>query len=501
MKPYIIYQISKADLMERTRRFSFLAICIFSMFLAFFSVPDVDAPFVSICMEPNIFNQGSNPSWVSITIALCGGMLFPMVGLSFVKNNINIDRKNGLLYSMQSMNLKKGDYILGKFFSNLFILTVMWIFVIVGAAIMIPFHYPNQSLNLYDFISPFIGIYPGIIFTSAFAILLESIPYTSSKAGNVIGLSILFVMFLINYSTSDYNIFGIRIFDFSNYRWVMESINNVVMPIIGREVQETGILVPGGMFADSVGQQDLFFHGLSWNSQYFIDKIILFVISIVVVLLAIILLETTERKKYVSFSNLQKKEKLDRKTIYCTNQFISEQKMISKSLSKSCFVLIVGMWIYSIFAPLDYVQSYLWIITLIFSVTIFSPMGCKEYENNLIDFFITIRFSLIKKIIYSYLWGVITLIILSGPAIIRCLIEKRAFNCFCYVTFSFFIPALACFCGEFSKSRRAFETIYLLMCFLLLNIPSFIFQEYVVITMLFGTVILMLITIIRRLRL
>ena len=43
MKPYIIYQVMKADLLERARRPSFLAMCISAMFLAFFSVPDVEA--------------------------------------------------------------------------------------------------------------------------------------------------------------------------------------------------------------------------------------------------------------------------------------------------------------------------------------------------------------------------------------------------------------------------------------------------------------------------
>ena len=66
MKPYIIYQVMKADLLERARRPSFLAMCISAMFLAFFSVPDVEAPFVSICMEPGIFRQGSNASWIPI---------------------------------------------------------------------------------------------------------------------------------------------------------------------------------------------------------------------------------------------------------------------------------------------------------------------------------------------------------------------------------------------------------------------------------------------------
>lgn len=159
---------------------------------------------------------------------------------------------------------------------------------------MIPFQFPNQTLNIYDFISPFIGIYPGIIFTSAFAVILESISFISNKAGNVIGLIVLFVIFLINYSTSNYNNPMIRVFDYSNYRWIMDSINNVVMPIVGRGVQETGILVPGGMFANSKGGQELFFHGLLWSSQYFVDKFVLIAISFFLVLSSIFLLEKTQ---------------------------------------------------------------------------------------------------------------------------------------------------------------------------------------------------------------
>lgn len=501
MRPYIVYQVLKADILERTRRFSFLIICTFSLFLAFFSVPNVKAPLVSVCMEPNLFHQGSNPSWLPITIALCGGILFPMIGLSFVKNNINADRNNGLLYTMQAMCMKKSNYIIGKFLSNLLILTVMWLLVIGGAALMLPFQFPNQPLDIYDFISPFIGMYPGIIFTAAFAVVLESVPFISGKAGNTVGLTALFMMFLINYSASDSNNPLLRIFDFCNYRWIMDSINDVVIPITGHEVQETGILVPGGMFADSKGGQELLFHGLSWSSQYFADKIILIAVSMALILFSVLLLETTERKKNILSGNMRQKEKAGRKNIYCTNQFILEYRIILKSLPKGCFVLNAGLWIYSIFAPLQYVQGYLWIIMLIFSVALFSQMGCREYENNLTDYFITIKFSLVRQMLYSCLCGMITMLILSAPVIIRCLIEQNFLHSFCYIAFSLFIPSLACFSGEYSKSQRTFETIYLLLCFLLLNMPSFLFQRYVMIVMIIGTIVLIPAVFIRRLRL
>ena len=40
---------------------------------------------------------------------------------------------------------------------------------------------------------------------------------------------------------------------------------------------------------------------------------------------------------------------------------------------------------------------------LIFSVTLFSQMGCREYENNLTEYFATIKFSFIKQIQVTYL--------------------------------------------------------------------------------------------------
>ena len=120
---------------------------------------------------------------------------------------------------------------------------------------MIPFRFPARALPFYDFISPIVGIYPGIVFVSAFAVLLESAPFISRKAGNAVGLTVLFVMFLVNYSASGYDNSLLGAFDYGNYRWVMDSINDAVVPMIGRGVQETGILVPGGMFIESNGGQ------------------------------------------------------------------------------------------------------------------------------------------------------------------------------------------------------------------------------------------------------
>ena len=178
-----------------------------------------------------------------------------------------------------------------------------------------------------------------------------------------------------------------------------------------------------------------------------------------------------------------------------------ECRLLLKSLPKGCLAVNAGLWVYSIFAPLQYVQGYLWIIMLICSVALFSQMGCREHENSLTECFVTIKFSLVRQMAYSYLWGVVLLFMLSAPVAIRCFMEQRFLCSFCYIVFSLFVPALACFSGECSRSRRAFETVYLLICFLLLNMPSFLFQGYVAAVMLAGTVVFLSVALMKRLHL
>ncbi len=131
-------------------------------------------------------------------------------------------------------------------------------------------------------------------------------------------------------------------------------------------------------------------------------------------------------------------------------------------------------------------------------VTIKPPfeMGVANLEC-----FVTIRFSLARQAVYSYLWGVVMLFMISAPVAVRCFMEQKFLCSCCYIVFSLFVPALACFLGECSKSRRAFETVYLLICFLLLNMPSALFQGYVLAVMVIGTVVLMPVTLMKRLHL
>lgn len=114
------------------------------------------------------------------------------------------------------------------------------------------------------------------------------------------------------------------------------------------------------------------------------------------------------------------------------------------------------------------------------------------HEYNMAEYFTTIRCSLVKQTWYSYLWGVCILLLLSLPVVLKRIGLCDYFGAFCYAAFSIFVPAAAVFLGEYSKTRRAFETLFLLLCFLLMNLPHLLLNGYAVLIMGTGTVIFLL---------
>lgn len=491
MTGYAAFQVVKADLLERVRKFSFLVLCAAAVFLAVLSVPDVDAPIVSIAIEPGIFKQGANASWMPMAIGLWGGLVFPMIGFSYVKNNIAMDRKSGMLYSIQAMGMKKSNYVIGKFVSNLIVLTIMWALVIAGAAAMLPLGFPHEGIGFYDFISPFLSLYPGIFFASAFAVFLESISAIHHKNGNGLGIIFLFVLFLISYGNGDTNNSILRLFDISSYQWVMDSINAAVIPILSRPVQETGILVPGGMFAGSSDEKDLVFHGLIKSIPYLLEKSFLILFSLFLVLLSIGFLESAERKQKVTIKRQKREEKPKGVSRCYRGLFANEIKIIVREYSRGFWIFLLCLWMCCFFLPAKAVAGYVWILLLILSVLVFSQMGSRDYENGLAEYFTTFRTSFGKQMGYTYLSGVLYLMWLSLPVIGKTLITQGIPSAIGYLLFPFFLPALACFLGKFLRSRRPFETVYFLFCFLLMNQPSFLLSGSMMAFMAIGTWILL----------
>lgn len=186
------------------------------------------------------------------------------------------------------------------------------------------------------------------------------------------------------------------------------------------------------------------------------------------------------------------REQMESAHSHYLNLFMFEAKMILKGFPRTVFILIAGLWVYSFFAPLSYVQGYIWVTTLILAMPIFSQIGCREHEHNMTEYFMTIRFSLIKQTLYSYLWGISVLLLISLPVVLKLVWPHEYFGAFCYVLFSLFIPSAASFLGECSKTRRTFETLFLLLCFLLINIPSFLLNGYAAVIMGTGMVLFLL---------
>jgi hypothetical protein len=362
---------------------------------------------------------------------------------------------------------------------------------------MIPLQFPKYTISLYDFITPFLGIYPGILFASAVAVLFECLLGKKLKNVNAAGITALFLLFLLTYKNRSSPLFIFRLMDFGGYRWITDSINESVIPIIGRPVATTGMLVPQGMFTQNNGVTELVFHGIANNAGYLLDKIALLIFCILLTFVSVTVLENKE-KGINLFKPKYSPKKEELKSPSYSNLFWNELKIMFRDQTKGWWTLIITLWVISAFMPLNFAQNYIWIALLAVSASIFSQMGSREHEDGMMDFFITINHFPSKIILYSYAAGILYYLFLTAPILVRNIALGNAYSALCYIAFGTAIPAAACFLGDSLKSRRPFETIYLSFCFLLINIPDFLFIKPFPILMLLGAILLLFVTVLKR---
>ena len=106
---------AKADFLSRTRKFSFAAFAAFLVFTVFWFIPKPSgSSFSAMVIEPNRILQASDPSWMPMSAAMCGGMFLCLLGFVYVKNTVWHDYELGIFSYMQVSPMKRSAYAFGK---------------------------------------------------------------------------------------------------------------------------------------------------------------------------------------------------------------------------------------------------------------------------------------------------------------------------------------------------------------------------------------------------
>lgn len=474
-----VWGVAKADFLERVRRFSFVALCALAVFFTFWFVPRPTG-FTALVIDPDVFLQGSDPSWIPMSAAMCGGMLLCLSGFAYIVNSVQRDRKSGVLSLLRASPTKRAAYLFGKLLSDTLLLLCLLAAVLAGSFLIMEIRFPGRFLSPWDFFSPFLCVIPGLVFVSAFALLTECAPLFRRRSGLSIALFFCLSVTLLTLAAMDINPYRlVSVFDFSGYLWMRDSISAAALSVTGRPLTQISVFTDS--HAGGTNLKTLAFHGLEPSVPYWIDKLALLAVSILMTLLASCLLPKMEKASAVSKSSPapSRARASSRPAVpaYRFGLFPSELRKALGPQSVFWWVCAAGLWIACLFSPVQTVKDTLFALAFAWQLPVFSRMGCLERQSGMGELLRTVPGAMMRQALACWQAGVAISLAAALPSLVRLLYVADGAGFLSALIFALFVPSLALFLGEYTASNRAFEILILVLCFLALNVPSLLIAD------------------------
>ena len=175
----------RADLLERTRRYSFLITLGVMVYLGYLFVPSVESN--ALTVDLGNIRGIYNSAWIGSMIALLSSMVLSLPGFYLVKNAIRRDRKTRVGQIIATTPLTKPLYTLGKTASNFIFLATIIAVVGVSAGAMQIIRGESLALRPWQLAAPFLfTTLPTLLLIAAVAVLFEAISFLRGGFGNVV---------------------------------------------------------------------------------------------------------------------------------------------------------------------------------------------------------------------------------------------------------------------------------------------------------------------------
>ncbi len=165
-----LYQLAKADFLERVRRYSFLVTLAFAVYVG------VAAAQGKISLRLGDYVGVRNSAWVGGLMSLTTTVFLSLIGFFIVSNSIRRDELTRVGQILAATPMSRFAYMLGKAISNFAVLSSMVaILAIAGVAIVLFGH--TAPLEVWPLIAPFLIVaLPAMALVAAVAVFFEATP-------------------------------------------------------------------------------------------------------------------------------------------------------------------------------------------------------------------------------------------------------------------------------------------------------------------------------------
>ncbi len=488
-----VWQIAKADFLERSRSYGFIITLIVTLYGASLFVPEKGAAYLALGVRGyrGIYRSG----WVGLCVAVSTSLLLGLGGFYLVKNTIERDEKTRVGQLIAASPTSKLAYILGKTMSSFLILATIVLAASLSSLAMFYLRAEASTLELVKLLLPFVWItLPTMLLVSSIALLFESIKWLKGGIGNVLYFFVWLMMLIVPVKLMENSDSSplLGFVDAFGFYKIIDLINLEVLSLFPDSPNSAGLISSAG----PLGAKTFLWSGIDWTPELILGRLFWVAMGIIVVLISTVLFNRfDDHKKTTLIKNkpvLSKPRKAGKKEIPVTNtewvESLSSVNFSNQQNSKNRFTYVyvlqaelkillkgISWWWYvglitlnslAIILPIENAIKYILPLCWIFPMFIWSGLGVREYKHKTFELIYSCAETTKWQFLAMMLSAVIVTTLSSIGPFVKLIMTGNATGCIAWGIAVFFIPFFAACCGVWSKTSRVFEGIYILLWYI-----------------------------------
>jgi hypothetical protein len=414
----------------------------------------------------------------------CAVLILSLFGFYLVKNAIERDLETRVGQIIATTPVSRFQYLLGKWLSNFAVLLALIGLLAVAAIVMQLVGGESTTLNLWHLLAPFLLLaFPAMAVVAALALFFETISWLRGGFGNVIYFFVW--MFAIIFALDRKNVW----FDWSGILIVWQSMGTAlaaVYPDYAGGFDFTSQALPAG------GLHTFVWSGIQWTGVILWSRLLWLIAGTSLVFAGGLFL----RRFDPSYEKIREPKKSAHKEVtdlsgpaqpvlepvapsvqlgtlmVGSRRFnflpilLAELRLLLKGLPWWWYAGAVGLWVASLFNPLDTVRHGLLPAAWIWPILIWSGLGCREARHATRQIVFSAAHPLMGQLSATWLAGFLVTALAGSGVAIRLLAAGEWGGLMGWLSGAVFIPSLALALGVWSGSSKAFEVIYVLWWYL-----------------------------------
>ncbi len=471
----VLYQIARADFLERVRRYGFLVTLSAAVYLGFL----VNAGTIGLSLGN--YRGLPNSAWIGLQMALTTASFVSLAGFYVVKNALERDRQTRVGQIIASTPVGKPIYLLGKFLSNFAVLATI-VLVLAIAAIVMQLLNRGSQLELWPLLSPFLLMsLPMMAFTAAVAVLFEAVGFLSGGFGNVAYFFVWGGGLAVGVESKKWFLdpIGFALID----RTLLAAVRAAHPDYNG------GFSVGGARVMNAAAQPPFTFDGIGWTPAFVGIRLFWFAAATGLVLVGTLFFDRFDSSRAPLLRRGRKKDIESSQeeappapapavrivlspvprgagSFRFGALLLAEMRLMLKGLRWWWYAGAAGLLVAQGVNPLPAARHIVLALSWLWPILVWSAMGTRELRHGTDQLLFSCERAVSRQLPALWMAGV-ALSLLTGAVVgVRLALAGDVSGVLAWFAGAFFVPSLALALGVASGSSKLFEGVYLALWYI-----------------------------------